>query len=267
MQILIGSRALKYWVPEFRISEDADWDVISDKPLWNCEWHKPSVCNNADVWKYASLDSVELPDGSSAWICKPKGLALIKRSHLWRTVGFEKSIVHWHKYLKHFTQDLNSDDLLFLSNRIQKTKEQFPQRHPSLKQSVEDFFDDYVEKKYNHDFLHELVAFHDKPLYTRMQRDPSSAWCEKDLWDNFSYDDKVRCVAEECFVISIERFLVPQDWAFNPKIAYSRALNKVCTTLCSGWFRDFAIDNYPEVMQQFNKQLYQRVQVALSQLD
>ena len=31
------------------------------------------------------------------------------------------------------------------------------------------------------------------------------------------------------------------------RIACDKALEKVCTTLTSGWFRDFAIDNYPEI--------------------
>jgi hypothetical protein len=33
----------------------------------------------------------------------------------------------------------------------------------------------------------------------------------------------------------------------------------VCTTLCSGWFRDYAIDNYPQLVSVFNKQKFDKV--------
>ena len=47
-------------------------------------------------------------------------------------------------------------------------------------------------------------------------------------------------------VIALERFVIPGK--LNPKLAYLKAVEKICTTLTSGWFRDFAIDNWPEVI-------------------
>ncbi|MGI4811884.1 MAG: DUF7275 domain-containing protein, partial [Janthinobacterium lividum] len=36
----------------------------------------------------------------------------------------------------------------------------------------------------------------------------------------------------------------------DPKVAFDWAVMRICTTLCSGWFRTFALDDWPQV--QFN---------------
>jgi len=248
--LLIGSRALEYWSPDFQCKPNADWDIISEHQIIDetkrIEWHNFDTVANYDIQSYASDQFIEIA-GQRVYIVNPIGLAIIKRSHLWRNLSFQKHITHYHKHLKFYSFMFTTKDKEVLNKRTALTMAAYPQGHPSLKKSVEDFFDDYVEKKYNHDYLHELVAYHDKPLYTQLQRNPSSAWCDKDLWDKLSNDDKIKCVAEEAQVIAIERFLVPSNWNYAPRHAYLKALDKVCTTLCSGWFRDFAIDNYPEI--------------------
>jgi len=35
-------------------------------------------------------------------------------------------------------------------------------------------------------------------------------------------------------------------------MAYLKALEKVCTTVTKGYFRDFAIEHYPEVISVYN---------------
>ena len=96
------------------------------------------------------------------------------------------------------------------------------------------------------------MAFNDVPMYTKMQPNPEMAWCSKDMWETFSESEKQQCVAEEAVVISIERFLVPSDWKKPYRLSYMKSLEKVCTTLCSGWFRDYAIDNYPAIVDLFD---------------
>ena len=46
-------------------------------------------------------------------------------------------------------------------------------------------------------------------------------------------------------------------------LCYMKALKKVCTTLTSGWFRDFAIDHYPSVVRNFNKEKFNIVKAIL----
>jgi hypothetical protein len=260
MNILIGSRALNYWVDNpLLVNRDTDWDVISQEPIEKCEFHSRSILNNSKLDKYCTKDTIGLPNGEITFVMSLHGLALIKRSHLHRDLSWNKHITHYHRHLAKYLPT----DAPELQERIELTHKEYPQWKPNLNQTVPEFFNDAVEKKYNHDYLHELVAYEDVPMYRKMQRNPELAWCYKDLWMNFTHEQKIKCVTEETYVICIERFLVPVDFNFNPRIAYNKSLQKVCTTLCSGWFRDFAIDNYPEVLGMFNRNKIKEVQTVL----
>lgn len=258
MKVLIGSRALAYWRKDLALKPDTDWDVISDEEIKGTEWHNPNSLNNAEMHKYAT-GHIQRFEGNELQVMSMEGLAIIKRSHLWRNLSFGKHITHYHKYGLSKYLVRNED----YERRVKLSYTEFSKGHPKLNQSVADFFDDAVTKVYDHDYLHELLAYYDKPLYTKLQKDTSKAWCDKDLWYNLSYNDKVRCVAEETKVISVERFLVPSNWTCSSKLAYMKSLEKVCTTLCSGWFRDFAIDNYPEVLAEYNSEQFVKVKHIL----
>lgn len=247
--LLIGSRALNYWYPEVPIKDTTDWDVISDTPIEGTEWHDPKLLKNYSMERYATGAVV---NGFN--VVALKGLFIIKRSHLWRDLSFGKHIAHFHKYLNSHRGELDKGDWVVYKERLLATQVEFPRKHPRLNVSVIEFFDDYVTKKYDHDYLHELLAYEDKPMYSRLQRDTTKAWCEKDLWDSLTQLQKVQCVAEETQVIAVERFMVPNNWGYIPRLAYMKSLEKVCTTLTSGWFRDFAIDNYPSIVLQFDAQ-------------
>ena len=47
-------------------------------------------------------------------------------------------------------------------------------------------------------------------------------------------------------VIALERYLIPMI-SKNKEASYHLALNRICTSLNKGWFRQFAIDNYPRL--------------------
>ena len=252
--LLIGSRALAIVDPSFKCSPDADWDVISPYEITGCEWHDPWLLNNEDLDAYAMRTAVLLPCGEYAYPVNAVGLSLIKRSHLHRDIGFDKHIAMYHRHLSYLRIKWDNADIEFLKERIRATEIRFPQHGPNLNQTKDDFFDDAVVKKYDHDYLHELVAYNDSPMYTRMLRGDGTVFCRKEVWDTFSHEEKLQTAAEETTVIAIERFMVPKEWDFNSRIAYNRSLKKVCTTLCKGWFRDFAIDNYPALLGMFDKQ-------------
>lgn len=261
--ILIGSRALAYWCPDFKLKDNADWDVISDEPIEGTEWHDPDLLNNRAFGRYATNVKV-WHNGEILYVMDMFGLAIIKRSHLWRDLSFQKHITMYHKHLVWATQLWTDTDRQLMKDRAYMTRIAYPQGNPNLMQSKEAFFDDAVTKKYDHDHLHELVAYYDKPLYTKLLRDPTLAWCEKDLWLGLHHEDKIKCIAEEAHVIAIERFMVPNSWKYPSKLAYIKAVDKVCTTLCSGWFRDYAIDHYPEVVQSFNQDKFNHVKKEIS---
>lgn len=263
MNILIGSRAMNYWNKSVPINEDTDWDIVSSRPIQGAEFHDRCLLNNDDLYKYVSQEKVQF---NEQWVnvLSMKGLSLVKRSHLHRDLSFQKHITHYWKYLEYQRAFWTERDLAFLAERIKMTTERFPQLQPNLNKTVDAFFDDAVVKKYNHDYLHSLYAYEQAPMYTKLQKNSELVWCSKDLWLELSIEQQMQCIAEETYVIATERFLVSADWQYPSKLAYMKSLQKVCTTLCSGYFRDAALDNYPLIVDMYSKDKFQEVQKVLN---
>lgn len=271
--MLIGSRAIAHWNPDFKIRSNSDWDIIGTPESENffrsrfsipdndrIEWHDPSHLNNKEIIGF----SLGYFDYGS--VARPYLLAILYRSHLHRDWNWDAHITKYHKFiLPMLNIDLHLSDPILLE-RIKLTKEVYPQGNPNLNQSNEMFFDDPVKKVYDHDFLHELYAYEDRPMFEKLKHEgeEGKAWCAKDLWQQLSHLQKLQCVAEESYVIATERFMVPNDWNYPTKKAFYFALKKVCTTLTSGWFRDFAIDNFPQVFELFDNVKFGTVQFLLS---
>lgn len=268
--ILIGSQALAIRKPnEFKVRRNSDWDVISESELnlgdAKVEWHDPNVLGNFMLEAYTDDLSVFV-NGVELKPLTLKGLSIVKRSHLWRDYFFDKHMAHYNFHLRDQVKNYTKFDHEMLDTRTQDSYTYFNEKHPNLNQAVKSFFDDYVEKKYDHDMLHSLFAHVERPMYTYMQPDPSKAWCDRKLWNRFNHQEKLWCVAEEAYVIATERFLVPSEWKTPSKLAFYKSLNKICTTLCSGFFRDFAIDNYQEVLLQCDLRKFQKVKSSLTNL-
>lgn len=260
MNYLIGSRALNFHNKNFQITDKTDWDVISDKPVCDLfEHHCLNFLNNDCLQQY-STDIIK-HIGVEIHVVNLLGLSLIKRSHLWRNLSFEKHITHYHKYLNLFS--LTDKDKLFLKNRTQLSLINFKEKHPSLNKTKEQFFNDDIVKKYDHDYLHDLVAFYQKPIYSDMLLNTNSVFCSEDKWKSFSFEKQLLCVVEETLVIALERFIIPNNWKYPFKLAYLESLKKVCTTLSSGWFRDFAIDNYPKLVNKYDSSIFNKIKLIL----
>ena len=286
---IIGSRALNQFLPincegsdyDLVVSRDeADFLRMTADKVKEGEYsfqavfgeHKFEVAsedllNNGEVCRqYDSGEVMRLPhmDGFTAKVVSPVGLMLIKRSHLHRPVKWGKHIRDYHKIADHLkVQYLSMSDadyeewedeyLSLLQERTLLTKKVFGDRTPSLKKSNDSFFNDKVVKYYVHDDIHYATCYGEEPIYEKLKHKDKrdDAWCERDLWDELSHEDKVRCVREEGFTIALERKIIPHRKAgrhYSVKMAFDHAISRICTTLCGGKFRDFAIDNWPEIM-------------------
>jgi hypothetical protein len=283
--LLTGSRALDHYIN--RKSEKSDWDFIASEEelnkinlsfcgkdsikVDNVEFLNRKALNNN---KFVGSCEVFFLQNSfvkdNVWwfnysVCTPEELYIQKRSHIHRPLKFIKHI-HELELIKKECKDIGTWPVnsSLLKERTKLTKDKYGDKVPSLNKTNEDFFDDPVTKYYVHDDLHEVVAYYDRPLYERLKVDGSMAKCEKDLWNELSHEDKVNCVREEAYVIALERFIIPHlikgERHRNQYFAFYAALEKICSTLTSGWFRDFAIDNYFEIkndpidfLSKFNK--------------
>jgi hypothetical protein len=265
--LLIGSKATQFWHPEYRIGQKSDWDVlvshdkaeeITQSSLNPCasswrhgdrvELHNVAFLNNADILRYATEERIEIEDGLCPRICSSRGLAAIKRGHLHRSLGFTKHMIQY----QILDKDFGLDDWQFIWSRASLTKSTFGDRAGFKDKGNKEFFDDAVTRPFSHDDLHLAIA--KQPLYLKIKSDPSKAAYDPYLWIGLPYWEKTEVVREECYVIALERWLIPyrqKERKYPYSMAFHKAMEKACTTLDNGPFREYAIDNWSKI-QRFN---------------
>lgn len=130
----------------------------------------------------------------------------------------------------------------------QREEETYDYAHPNLNVDKGTFFDDSVKYIYCHDSIHETVALLDKPSYTFYMKDGAQVMTDKEKF--FSVSEQVRLygVYEESCVLALERSQIPFDFEPDPRYSFELALMKVCTSITSGWFRQYAYESYDKVL-------------------
>lgn len=197
----------------------------------------------------AELLSIVLPDTLPSIDI----LYALKMSH-----RYKKNSPHFLKTMRdiHELRRMGAQIPDYLMNWYKRReKETYDYSHPNLNQSKTDFFaGDGVTYVYDHDSLHEAVALHGAPVYKQYQKDGSEVLCDKSKWDALPNHLKQDAVYEEACVLALERSLIPHPGVFTPLQAFELALMKVCTSITSGWFREFAWENYWQVRDIFINQ-------------
>lgn len=111
----------------------------------------------------------------------------------------------------------------------------------SLKQDKKEFFNDHVDYIYDHDYLHELVAYPREPMYRRCLKGGEQVLIDKGKFDRLPFQQQLQMFREEITVICAERWMIPKGYSFNQ--AWNWALKKTVTSLTKGWAADFIIHN------------------------
>lgn len=198
--------------------------------------------------------------GEKLHVLDPDYQLLTKRSHLVYPIHFEKNIADY-TFMKRMIcsyKELIKEPLMneYYTLRSNEAKERNKQKTPKLNVTTEDFFSSKlpVPTYFVHDHIHKMMAHDSVPMYTKMQPDPSSAWCSKDMFFNLPFKEQIQCIQEEAYVIALERYIIPQygENCNDYLDCYKRAVKRICTTLTSGWFRDFAIENYDRTIAWYN---------------
>lgn len=133
----------------------------------------------------------------------------------------------------------------FYSRRYKETMDY---NHPKLNQSKKDFFTDDVPYQYDHDSIHRAVALYHKPAYEFYKPDDNEVLCSKDMFFAQREDIRLAGVYEEACVLALERSQIPYPNT-DPKASFDMALMKVCTSITSGWFREYGWENYDKVQE------------------
>lgn len=106
------------------------------------------------------------------------------------------------------------------------------------------FFDDAVPRVYDHDSVHESVAYFSSPLYNRILKDGAEVGVSMSKLKALPFELKVKLFKEEIYATALERKVIPSGYEASPRWAYDWALRRVITSLTKGWSATFIADNY-----------------------
>jgi len=175
-----------------------------------------------------------------------------------------------HRYLKnspHFKKTM--DDILLLREygygniphslkdwvKVRE-KETYDYKHPKLKKTAAyDFFDTAtgVIYEYNHDSIHESIKHLSCPAYELIKENKTDVFCSKERFYQQPIEIQLLTVLEESYTLALERSQIPNNFKTDPKVSFLKALEKVCTSISSGWWREFAWENYYQVLELYNE--------------
>lgn len=246
--MIFGSTAIRHWFTDFRSPKDLD---VMSPSGWMSETEQHYWADSFGQIIESNKDPIYLD---------PDMLLTIKMSH----AGWD---IHWEKTMH---------DILFLKKRGAKCNKLLYEllvkdwikihgkAWASMKNKDSDsFFEDAVKRKYIHDDIHEAIAYEDEPMYFKIlkNRDSGSVMCSKEKFYGLTNEQRIHLVMEEVWVTALERYLIPNDFDFHPSRAYGNSLKKLLTTMSSGWFKYWMIDNfedikssnYEEIKTKFNK--------------
>ena len=236
--MIIGSSAARWWdVPLGNADSDLDVMVHDEDMLEDY----PFGCDSSIV----PIEVYNTIYNASGYV-SPEVLLTLKMSHLaWD--------IKWDKTKRHIITLLNLgyepdyDAYVLLKKYWESVHGD--KSFLSLKKDKDDFFDDHVVYKYDHDYLHELVAYPNEPMYTRCLEDGESVMTSETKFRGMSHVDQVRMFREEVTVIAIERWLTNDvnKGRYSWYESYSLSLKKTITTLTKNWANDFMIMNIREL--------------------
>lgn len=183
----------------------------------------------------------------------PDWLYFLKMSH-----RFRKDSPHFMKTLKDLKHlEAAGAKMPEGSEELFKEREQLTYKNklPKLNVETKDFFKKedkfYV---YDHDSIHEAVALDGSPAYTKYIRDGEQVLTDKEKF--FAAPERVRLLGglEEALVLCAERSLIPNNFKPNPDRMFLYALEKVCTTITGGYFREWCYNHWFEIVELYKKE-------------
>lgn len=264
--LLIGSRALLFRAPQILRRGPKDFDFIGSQSEIE-GWFRSNdvtdfVCNNNKIISETQLCEAEIvtPNTSSAMLMdlvekdpvslKTKfGLVpsfnllfALKCSHkyLKNSPHFWKTALDYHR-MKQAGAEILPEHQAFLKLR---EKETYNYAHPKLNVNKKDFFKgDQVSYIYDHDSIHMTMAIGDRPAYTLFAKDGEEVKSDKNKFFALPEEVRINSILEESYVLALERSQIPYPDKMVPKDSFRLALSKVCSSITSGWWREYAYEN------------------------
>lgn len=228
----------KIEIVEASIADEEDYDKIG-----------------SDTWMLNNLDDNYLEMFNGVRYVTPSVVLMMKLSH-----RYKKDSVHFHKTRQDILmlrqQGIELDDYL-KEILVEREKLTNPSGY-KLNVNKKEFFTDNVPYVVDHDNdLHIPLAHLDQPAYRYYMKDGAEVFCDKEKFFALPEEYRLYGVLEETYVLACERALIPHGT--DPKKAFDIALEKVATSVTSGWFREYAWENYDKIQSMYNPEYFKPV--------
>ena len=233
MFLVIGSTAARHYFDDWR--EPKDYDVFMDPES------KVALSTHPDAFWHPSFYDY--------WPTYTRGFAMpdeqytIKISHAY----WELKNGSWQKHMDDAVQLKRRGASLIpeLHSVLYKVwEEKHGKKRVDLDMDKAAFFDDAVPRVYDHDSVHDSVAYFHEPLYNRILKDGAEVGVSMAKLKALPFDLKVKLFREEIYATALERKVIPSGYDVSPRWAYDWALRRVITSLTKGWSATFIADNY-----------------------
>jgi hypothetical protein len=289
--ILVGSRALALRAPVLLKRKPKDFDWICTQSEFD-DWLSENKENNKTKKVYSEKNKMIVEgDSNCEFEIVSTGTSseliydLVKSDKDTYTTSFGSipsldmlfTIKSSHKYLKNspffWKTALDYHMMKYSGAKVRdeykhmlklREEETYTYAHPKLNVTKDKFFnDDEVKYTYDHDDIHRSVALYDRPAYTYYMKDGEQVLCDKEKFFSISENLRIAGVIEEACVLAIERSLVPFPNVWTPKFAWVFALSKVCSSITSGWFREYAYENIFDIYNKYPENYFDKFKLAL----
>lgn len=235
MYLVIGSTAAHAALGgEWRRPKDLDAFVSPDAQNWGTArkadmfWHEDLTQYwGLDTYRFATLDE----------------LYTLKISHSY----WELENNTW---LKHITDAMllkrhGAELIPDLHRTLYGIWEQkHGKKQVDLDMDKREFFADAVQRRWDHDSVHDSVAYFEEPLYNRILKDGAQVGVDMRKLKALPFQLQVMLFREEIYATALERIMIPRDYDYSPSAAYQWALRRVITSLTKGWSATFIADHY-----------------------
>jgi hypothetical protein len=277
--LLIGSRAIQYWLPDWREPLDVDLvgtydEIEAYRKRNNIKVFYPinegktifmrdseGVIHEAEIaWEGSRAEKlIKFVEGQSDNGRVGQGmivpsldvLLLLKMSH-----RYLKDSPHHFKTmddifaLRKAGAKIREEHKEFLADR---EKDTYIHKTPKLNVKKGEFFaGDGINYEWEHDDIHQALKFMDQPAY--LYYAGGEVWSDMSKFKQCSREIQLYGVLEECLTLAAERSQLCFNPRPDPDWSFKFALGKVTSSICGGYFREFAWENAYAVMELYEKE-------------
>jgi hypothetical protein len=230
VEIIVGSKALEYF--SMNRLPPSDTDIWTDDPSYSEAGVDAMIIPEHILRIVPTKDSYATPDAIYTIKCSHFGWNIhwqkTKLDVLWLKARGCNLIPNLYRHLVNHWKQVNGNKEFL-----------------SLNKSKQEFFQDNVTYVYGHDYLHELVAYPNRPVYESVLKDNAEVSIDNAKFDILSFEQKVRMFREEISVIAAERWLINPYWCGKVSWykAYQLSLEKTVTSLIKNRAQEFVTLN------------------------